>query len=149
VAQYREKFDVLLNRVDLSVTQAVSCFLSGLCEEIQCGVRMFKPTNLHEACCLAKLQEATLASITRRNKPILDKPPTLARSLTSYRASNGGSLDLALTFSRFSHKNSNTGSQTGSRGTVSSTGFVTSKPRRILTPREIDEKRANNMCFFL
>ena len=34
VAQYQEKFDALINRVDLSVNQAISCFLSGMCEEI-------------------------------------------------------------------------------------------------------------------
>ena len=34
VAQYQEKFDMLINRVDLSVTQSISCFLSGLSEEI-------------------------------------------------------------------------------------------------------------------
>lgn len=38
VAQYQEQFDVLINRVDLSLSQAVSCFLSGLKEEIQCSV---------------------------------------------------------------------------------------------------------------
>ena len=58
VAQYQEKFDMLLNRVYLSVAQAVSCFLSRLCEEIRCAVRMFKLASLHEAYCLARLQEA-------------------------------------------------------------------------------------------
>jgi len=47
-AQYQEKFDGLINMVDLLVNQAVSCFLSGLREEIQCVVRMFKPSSLHE-----------------------------------------------------------------------------------------------------
>ena len=32
--------------------------------------------------------------------------------------------------------------------TTSSVGFMSSKPRRSLTPKEIDDKRANNMCFF-
>jgi len=45
VAQYQEKFDLLLNRVDLSMAQAGSCFLSGLNEEVRCAVRMFRPTN--------------------------------------------------------------------------------------------------------
>jgi len=66
VAQYQEKFNTLLNRVDLFVVQAVSYFLSGLNEEVQCVVRMFKPASLHGAYCLAKLQEATLASIAKR-----------------------------------------------------------------------------------
>jgi len=68
VAQYQEQFDVLINRVDLSVAQSISCFLSGLNEEIQCAVRMFKPSSLHEAYCLAKLQEATLAPFPGRDQ---------------------------------------------------------------------------------
>ena len=46
---------MLLNRVELSIPQAVSCFLGGLNENLQCAVRMFRPGSLHEAYCLAKL----------------------------------------------------------------------------------------------
>jgi len=145
VSQYQEQFDVLINRVELSVTQAVSCFLSGLTEEIQCAVRMFKPSNLHEAYCLAKLQEATLASIARRTKPILDKPPT-QRSFNSYRGSIGSSIQP--TSQRYSSRLFGSGTSLNPRSTASSAGSVTSKPRRILTPKEIDDKRAQSLCFF-
>jgi len=94
VALYQEKFHMLLNRVDMSISQAVSCFLSGLSEKIQCVVRMFRPARLHEAYCLAKLQEATLAFISRRSKPILERTPTLTRTFSSYRGSVGGSSGL-------------------------------------------------------
>jgi len=83
VEQYQESFDALLNRVELPISHAVSCFLSGLCDEIQNAVRMFKPQTIHDAYCLAKLQEATLASISRRTKPILEKPPPFSRSIAS------------------------------------------------------------------
>lgn len=146
VAQYQEKFDVLLNRVDLSITQAISCFLSGLCEEIQCAVRMFRPASLHDAYCLAKLQEATLASITKRNRPILSKPSGVAGSFNSYKGPSGGAVSSS--YQKFAPRTQGSGSQFGSRSVVSSTGSVTSRPRRILTSKEIDEKRANNMCFF-
>jgi len=53
---------------------AICCFLSGLTDEIQNAVKMFEPSTLHEAYCLAKLQEATLSSIARRTKTILDIP---------------------------------------------------------------------------
>jgi len=89
VAQYQENFDRLLNRVYLSASQAVNFFLSGLCEEIQCAIRMFKPVSLHEAYCLAQLQEVTLASIARRSKPILDKPTVLSKNFP-YREAFGG-----------------------------------------------------------
>ena len=83
VEQYQESFDALLNRVESPIGHPVSCFLSGLCDEIQNAVRMFKPQTIHDAYCLAKLQEATLASISRRTKPILEKPPPFSRSIAS------------------------------------------------------------------
>lgn len=74
VEHYQDAFDALVIRIEyLPVNHAISCFLSGLNSEIQNTVRMFKPKALHEAYCLAKLQEATLASIARK-KPILEKP---------------------------------------------------------------------------
>ena len=81
VEQYQEGFDSLLSRVDLAVPQAISCFLSGLSDEIQNAVRMFRPQTLHDAYCLAKLQEATLQSIARRTKLVLDRNVTYTRTL--------------------------------------------------------------------
>jgi len=138
---------MLLNRVDLSINQAVSCFLSGLCDEIQCAVRMFKPASLQDAYCLAKLQEATLAFITKRDKPILDKPPITTRSFNPYRGSSGGSA--ASTYQKFLPKSTMTNSQFGLRSAMSCTGSVCSKLRKVLTSKEIEEKRANNLCFFV
>ena len=64
VEHYQDEFDALVIRIkDLPVSHAISCFLSGLNSETQNTVRMFKLKTLHEAYCLAKLQEATLASI--------------------------------------------------------------------------------------
>ena len=56
VEQYQKVFDSLLNRVELPISYAVSCFLSSLNEEIQYAIRIFKPQTLHDAACLAKLQ---------------------------------------------------------------------------------------------
>jgi len=83
VEQYQESFDSLLSRVELAVPQAISCFLSGLTDEIQHAVRMFRPQTLHDAYCLAKLQEATLQSMARRTRPLLDRNMTYTRSLGS------------------------------------------------------------------
>jgi len=107
---------------------------------------MFKPSNLHEAYCLAKLQEATLASIARRTKPILDKPPSIMRSFHSYKGSTGSAVRPPS--QRYSSRNTMPGTPFSPRSIASSTGSVTSKPRRVLTSKEIDEKRANSLCFF-
>ena len=62
VGEYQEQFEELLNRVDLSEEYAVSCFLSGLKEDIQTGVRMFMPRTLQHAIGLAKLEESKITS---------------------------------------------------------------------------------------
>ena len=60
IEHYQEAFDSLLNRVELHVNHAISSFPSGLNDEIQHSVRMFKPQTMHDDYCLAKPQEATL-----------------------------------------------------------------------------------------
>lgn len=55
VMQYQDKFDSLLNRVELSKEYVVSCFLSSLKEEIQIPIRMFQPNTLQRALSLTKL----------------------------------------------------------------------------------------------
>jgi len=78
VEQYQDTFDALLIRIeDLLASHAISYFLSGLTLEIQHNVRMFKPKTLHDAYYLAKLHEATLASIAKK-RPILEKPTQLS-----------------------------------------------------------------------
>ena len=145
MAKYQEQFDMLVNQVDLSTTQVISCFLSGLNEEIQCVVRMFKPSSLNEAYCLAKLQEATLASIARR-KSILGKPASAPMSSSSYRGSVENSFPSPV--QRYSGRQNTVGTHVGPRSVVSSLGSATFKPRKVLTSKDIDDRRAKGMCFF-
>jgi len=49
---------------------------------------------------------------------------------------------------RFPSRNTQSSTSFNPKSLASSAGSVTSKPRRVLTPKEIDEKRTNNMCFF-
>ena len=51
-------FDSLMDKVELSEDQAISCFLAGLKHDIEMAVRMFNPRTLQAAYSLAKLQEA-------------------------------------------------------------------------------------------
>lgn len=144
VEQYQENFDALLNRVDLPVNHAVGCFLSGLNDEIQTAVRMFKPQTLHDAYCLAKLQEATLTSIGRRTKPILDTPPSFVKNVGSHTRTSQSYSSVPARSNAFAY------SSTKNSPYQNFTSF-TSKPRsrgRPLSPREIEEKRAKNLCFF-
>ena len=144
VEHYQERFDALLNRVDFSINHAISCFLSGLNDEIQTAVRMFKPRTLHDAYCLAKLQEATLTSIARKTKPILEIPPSFMRNM------GARTRDSQPYNSGFPRANASAYSSTRNNSYQNSTS-VTSRPRsrgRLLSPKEIKEKRAKNICFF-
>jgi len=96
VAVYQEKFDLLLNRVDLSLAQAISCFLSGLSDEIQCAMWMFRPASLHEAYCPAKLQEPTLASISRKAKHTPERVATFNKPFTLTRVLQVGQVSLPI-----------------------------------------------------
>uniref|UniRef100_A0A803N9K1 Uncharacterized protein n=1 Tax=Chenopodium quinoa TaxID=63459 RepID=A0A803N9K1_CHEQI len=56
--EYHDSFDTLASRIELSEAYLLSCYLAGLQDNIQLAVRMFNPTTLQQALCLAKLQEA-------------------------------------------------------------------------------------------
>ena len=66
VLQYKSQFEVISNRIKgLSEPHKLSCFLSGLRDEIRLPIRMLSPTSLHQAFGLAKIQEEYWIS-TRR-----------------------------------------------------------------------------------
>ncbi|KAK4413520.1 hypothetical protein Salat_2764600 [Sesamum alatum] len=72
---FLDKFDELLNQVDLPETYAVSCLLAGLRGDIAVHVRMFCPKSLQDAICLAKLQEQVLFLASRRTPNTLALKP--------------------------------------------------------------------------
>ncbi|GJX89120.1 reverse transcriptase [Tanacetum coccineum] len=57
----QDKFEMLLNKVDLSESQAVCMFMGGLKSEVGMPLRLFKPATMKDVSCLAKMQEATVA----------------------------------------------------------------------------------------
>ena len=61
VQTYQDKFEVLLNRVDLTEEQAVSLFVGGLKGEIGIPLRMFKPATMKDVNALARQHEASVA----------------------------------------------------------------------------------------
>ncbi|XP_042051368.1 uncharacterized protein LOC121796622 [Salvia splendens] len=67
--EYMDEFEELYPCTGIREYQAMSFFLSGLFDELQIPVRMFKPTCLADAYALAKLQELTVRAITGKPKP--------------------------------------------------------------------------------
>ena len=80
VVSYKGNFEILSNRIkELSESHKLSCFLSGLKDEIRLPVRMLVPKSLNDVFGLAKIQEEYLMSSKKTFKPISDisKPSIL------------------------------------------------------------------------
>lgn len=66
---YQERFEKLANRTKgLTEEFFVSCFVSGLKDEIKTEVQIFQPTTISHAIGLARLQEESIETLSRRNK---------------------------------------------------------------------------------
>ncbi|XP_071917161.1 uncharacterized protein [Coffea arabica] len=70
VFECQERFEELLNRMDLSEEYAISCFLSTLRDDIQMAVRIFMPRTLQHAVGLAKLEESKIMGAGRKFQKI-------------------------------------------------------------------------------
>ncbi|XP_074342267.1 uncharacterized protein LOC141679753 [Apium graveolens] len=130
VQEYHDNFDALSSRLQLSEEYLLSCYLGGLKDEIQLSVRMFTPSTIQQALCLAKLQEASNKSRQSKNinkGPILPTPGNQP-------------------FSKYSSKTIHTSPSVTKQPLTTTTSL--NNNRRTLTPAELSEKRAKNLCFW-
>ncbi|GKE06860.1 gypsy/ty3 retroelement polyprotein [Tanacetum coccineum] len=74
IPDYQDKFEALVSRVELTKSQAISCFVAGLQQDIVLMVKMFKPKSLYDAYQLARMQETVKTLNTKRYTPILSTP---------------------------------------------------------------------------
>ncbi|KAJ0716606.1 hypothetical protein HanPI659440_Chr13g0514541 [Helianthus annuus] len=65
VKEYYDCFNKIINQLQLPEVYSLSCFIEGLKEDIQTKVKMFNPTTLYHAYCLAKLEELVQESIKK------------------------------------------------------------------------------------
>ena len=88
----KAQFEALSNRIKgLSATHKLSCFLSGLRDEIRLPVRMLSPKSLNEAFGLSKIQEeynwsckkSVKLQVDQRKPSILGAPPKTTSFLES------------------------------------------------------------------
>uniref|UniRef100_A0A803MT80 Integrase catalytic domain-containing protein n=1 Tax=Chenopodium quinoa TaxID=63459 RepID=A0A803MT80_CHEQI len=140
VQEYHDSFDALASRLELSEPYLLSCYLAGLEEEVQLAVRMFNPTTLQQALCLAKLQEAAgkakkpkQPTPLQKQPPLLPTPPPTLRTATQTFGTNNQiqpyTPNRPFTNPATTSKTRNTN-------------------RRTLTPAEFNDKRAKNQCFW-
>ena len=70
VVNYKEQFAALSNEIrNLSENHKLSCFLSGLKDEVRLPMKMLNPKNLNKAFGLAKIQEKYLMSSKKIQRP--------------------------------------------------------------------------------
>ncbi|XP_060170844.1 uncharacterized protein LOC132601798 [Lycium barbarum] len=135
VQEFLDKFDELLNHVELTEEYSISCFLNGLKPEIEVNIRMLSPRTLMKAYNLAKLTEQSLKlqnqSFIRTSKALLPTPGTSWNS--NYKnqyhgeSSKGFSNNRVSNYSTFNGRNA---------------------PPKRLSSSEMDEKRAKGLCFW-
>ncbi|XP_047250151.1 uncharacterized protein LOC124886031 [Capsicum annuum] len=133
VQEFLDKFDELLNQVDITEEQSIRIFLANLKPEVEVQVRMLGPRTLMKAYNQEKLAEQSLKlqmghtqSLVRNSRPLLANPQGFWGS-----QSKGGS----------------------SRPVDNTKGFNTvNKPpyqgTRRLSTTEMDEKRAKGLCYW-
>ncbi|XP_041011286.1 uncharacterized protein LOC121255061 [Juglans microcarpa x Juglans regia] len=99
VTTYKAEFELLSNRIKgVSEKNKLSCFLSGLKDEVRLPVRMLNPTTLNDAIGLAKIQEEYVWATRRSWKgtssdfggnstggSILGTPKVLSNNKLSYQ----------------------------------------------------------------
>ncbi|KAG8374641.1 hypothetical protein BUALT_Bualt10G0017100 [Buddleja alternifolia] len=152
VKEYLDKFDELLNNVELSETYAISYFLAGLKSEIAIQVRMFKPKSLKEAISLSKLQEQSIYLANRKpysntsykpHLPYQKQPPLLPTP--QYKPSPPPNYSPFPNQPHpFQHQK-----PPSTQSITNNPMRNTSKPNgRRLSPQEMEEKRAKGLCFF-
>ncbi|KAH7560795.1 hypothetical protein JRO89_XS10G0104300 [Xanthoceras sorbifolium] len=97
IKEYRLQFERLANRIrDLLESFLISCFLSGLRDDIKVGVQLLKPVSLLQAFELARFQEELISVANRkmnyhptftRSSSTLPGPSQLALTSTTYTSS--------------------------------------------------------------
>jgi hypothetical protein len=138
IAIYKTQFERLSNRLKgLSEGYKLSCFLSGLRDEIRFPLRLLKPRTLNEAFGLAKIQEEFVLS-SRKN----------------YRSSG------VHTTSFFQQNNNSFQSNIPKPGLIAAgksdsteVGFPVGKPKPALqvqriTPTQMEERRRKGLCYY-
>ncbi|XP_057453401.1 uncharacterized protein LOC130745246 [Lotus japonicus] len=132
--EYHEAFDNLACRTELSESLKLQCYLGGLNPELCTGVKMFGPRTLLEAMRIAKLQERSLVLLHKKSNPVTKTFSNWfeKKGVTSTMVEKRGS-DRKLV------------GENNQKGILGKPNYTFQKK---LSPKEMDEHRAQNLCFF-
>ena len=97
VVSYKGNFEILSNRIKgLSESHKLSCFLSGLKDDIRLPVRMLVPKSFNDEFGLAKIQEEFLISNRKSFKPVTDVSRPSSLGLPKLEGRNDSKVKLPL-----------------------------------------------------
>ncbi|XP_071726817.1 uncharacterized protein [Rutidosis leptorrhynchoides] len=140
---YNDEFEVLLNKVDITEKQSISWYLAGLQKEIEMLVKMFNPKSMEDAMSLARMQNEAITITKKRHTPILSTPKN-----------NGSEYNPKPSYTNNSYTKHTYAPATTAPLTITNTPHNPARTpgqangRRQLTQKEIEEKRAKNLCFY-
>ncbi|XP_070038889.1 uncharacterized protein [Nicotiana tomentosiformis] len=140
VGEYQAEFDRLLTEVNLANDNAISCFLGGLKPELNKAVKIQSPRIFMQAYKIARLQEGVFEAQAQSwgLKPVVRSPNHILPIPIQTKLQNSQKPPIpSSTFKRPFELNPNKPNRINSN----------SSGRR-LTAAEMDEKRANGLCFF-
>jgi hypothetical protein len=125
VVAYKGQFEALSNRIrNLSEAHKLSCFMSGLRDDVRLAVKMQGPRTLGEAYALAKIQEEYLLTCRKSYKPQYDNNKS---SWQPSQQQQIGRSDVRIPETRPSPK----------------PGISVQK----LTPMQMSERRKQGLCY--
>ncbi|XP_062173552.1 uncharacterized protein LOC133879017 [Alnus glutinosa] len=134
VEDYKGKFKSITNRLrGVSEENKLSCFLSGLKDDIRIPVKMFNPGSLLEAFSLAKMQEEHISTARRNYRNFSPNP-------NAFNAQKGGG--------NVAGQNSGTFQGGGPVAGQNSGAFQKAVvPVQKITPLQMEERRKKGLCY--
>lgn len=147
VKAYQERFEELANRTTgLTEEFFVSCFISGLKEEIRAGVQMFQPGNISQAIGLARLQEESTEAIARKSRTPV-RLNQLGWSSTSLTNTKPTSTPVTRSDPKMSNPNSHETKVLANSFSSNAASSSTYMPIKRLTQKEMEARREKGLCF--
>lgn len=136
VDEYIKEFDSLLTEVEIPEKVSMSCFLGGLCTEIQTSLEAFQPDSLSRLMQMAHIQKRSINCVIiflrLSNRSFAFSKPVVAKSVLNSGFKNS--------YANFSKANT---SVTKAVPSVESTGSSVT-----LSKKEMEDRRKKGLCYW-
>ncbi|XP_071735106.1 uncharacterized protein [Rutidosis leptorrhynchoides] len=150
VTEYHDEFEMLKRRdvtLEISEKHAISLFLGGLKKDIELAVRMFKPKSIEDAFTLAKLQEDMAAVTNKRYTPIIPSSRNNTFNNTSKNVYSNYNQSKSIMLPPANTQLALPSTTTTTANPQPKTNNLY-QPRKRLSQKELEEKRAKGQCFY-